>query len=181
MFDLVPLLIFLIVAVVFAVSQKKIKNNLLYALAGVCVIMAICFIDMRERFTNYAPVNQAMGKCGGKDVTGWPEFKGSYAGLKIANSRDKENYKLLSSTTIFSPVGEGIKLTSDPASGTFPTVDGEEGSPQNLFMLAHNVAHPSCCPSTFSTSTGCVCTTNKQRNFINSRGNNHARSGNPDI
>lgn len=181
MFDLVPLLIFLIVVVVFVISQKKIKNNLLYTLAGVCIIMTICFIDMRERFTNYAPVNYAMGKHDGKCAKNLPEFKGPYAGRKMANNRDKEDYKLLSNTTIFSPVGEGIKLTSDPMSGKFPTVDGEDGSPRHLFMLAHNVSDPSCCPSTYSTSTGCVCTTNKQRKLINTRGGNRSCSENPDM
>ena len=35
---------------------------------------------------------------------------------------------------------------------------------------ANNVTSPSCCPSTFSTSTGCVCSTKNQRDFIAARG-----------
>ena len=49
-------------------------------------------------------------------------------------------------------------------------IDGVKGSAEKMFMLANNVASPLCCPSTFSTSTGCVCTTENQRKFINRRG-----------
>ena len=51
-----------------------------------------------------------------------------------------------------------------------PPVDGVKGSSEKMFMLANNVASPLCCPSTFSTSTGCLCTTKNQRDFIASRG-----------
>ena len=51
-----------------------------------------------------------------------------------------------------------------------PPVDGVKGSAEKMFMLANNVASPLCCPSTFSTSTGCLCTTKNQRDFISSRG-----------
>ena len=40
-----------------------------------------------------------------------------------------------------------------------------------MFMFAYNQCRPECCPSTFSCDHGCVCTTEQQRNFINSRGN----------
>lgn len=43
-----------------------------------------------------------------------------------------------------------------------------------MFMLARNWAHPDCCPSTYSTSTGCVCTTPEQIKYIASRGTNHS-------
>ena len=55
-----------------------------------------------------------------------------------------------------------------------PPVDGVKGSPQKLFMLANNRSSPECCPSTFSTSTGCVCTTKNQRDYISTRGINDA-------
>ena len=49
-----------------------------------------------------------------------------------------------------------------------PPVDGVKGSPQSMFMFANNKSSPDCCPSTFSTSTGCVCTTEDQRKFVTS-------------
>ena len=60
---------------------------------------------------------------------------------------------------------------SDQAALNGPPVDGVKGSPEKMFMLANNVTSPLCCPSTFSTSTGCLCTTKNQRDFVNSRGN----------
>ena len=46
-----------------------------------------------------------------------------------------------------------------------PPIDGEKGSPEQMFMWSNNVSSPLCCPSTISTSTGCLCTTKKQRDL----------------
>ncbi len=61
---------------------------------------------------------------------------------------------------------------SDQAALKGPPVDGVKGSPEKMFMWANNVTSPQCCPSTFSTSTGCVCSTKNQRRFVASRENN---------
>ena len=46
--------------------------------------------------------------------------------------------------------------------------------PENsMFMFAQNVSSPLCCPSTYSTSTGCICSTPEQIRFVSQqRGNN---------
>lgn len=59
---------------------------------------------------------------------------------------------------------------SDQAALNGPPVDGVKGSFEKMFMWANNVTSPLCCPSTFSTSTGCVCSTKNQRDFIAGRG-----------
>lgn len=59
---------------------------------------------------------------------------------------------------------------SDQAALRGPPVDGVKGSFEKMFMWANNVTSPLCCPSTFSTSTGCVCSTKNQRDFIAGRG-----------
>ena len=51
-----------------------------------------------------------------------------------------------------------------------PPIDGVKGSPEKNFMFANNITSPACCPSTFTSSTGCVCTTKNQRDFIAARG-----------
>ena len=51
---------------------------------------------------------------------------------------------------------------SDQAALRGPPVDGVPGSSEKMFMWANNVTSPLCCPSTFSTSTGCLCTTKNQ-------------------
>ena len=61
---------------------------------------------------------------------------------------------------------------TDNSALTGPPIDGQEGSDKKMFMLANNRSSPNCCPSTFTTSTGCMCTTKEQRDFVSSRGNN---------
>jgi hypothetical protein len=41
-----------------------------------------------------------------------------------------------------------------------------------LVIFAKNKSKPECCPSPYSTSTGCVCMTPEQINYLNTRGGN---------
>lgn len=69
----------------------------------------------------------------------------------------------LKSQYLYSPQGFSIPL--DPH---LSRVD------DSMFILSRNYSHPDCCPSTFSTSTGCVCTTPEQIKYIAaSRGGNN--------
>ena len=52
-------------------------------------------------------------------------------------------------------------------------MDGES-SGASLSMLAANRVTPDCCPSTYSTSNGCVCLTNEQLEDIRNRGGNRS-------
>jgi len=47
-----------------------------------------------------------------------------------------------------------------------------ELSADNLFMFRDNQVKPECCGSSYSSDTGCVCTTPAQRRFLNTRGGN---------
>jgi hypothetical protein len=47
-----------------------------------------------------------------------------------------------------------------------------EVGPDNLFLFKNNQCKPECCGASFSCGSGCVCTTEKQRALINSRGGN---------
>ena len=58
---------------------------------------------------------------------------------------------------------------------TFPSVDGVSDK-NSMFMFAYNQCKPECCPSTYSCSGGCVCTTDQQRKFLKGRGNNKSFS-----
>ena len=44
--------------------------------------------------------------------------------------------------------------------------------PGEMLIFAHNDVKPECCPSYYSSSTGCVCTSQKQWNYLNERGGN---------
>ena len=87
------------------------------------------------------------------------------------------NLPLYKPSTLYTPQGTPLplknqaKITSLPLYSNAPSVDGSANAPKNMFMFAYNQCRPECCPSTFSCDHGCICTTEQQRNFINSRGN----------
>ena len=105
---------------------------------------------------------------------------GPYDGLCVRTLnnqfKDLSKNKLVPNDTLMSYLGvqgpvQNISTDNSYLSG--PTVDGDVDSPQRLFMFANNAASPNCCPSTFSTSTGCVCSTDKQDDYIRRRGFNN--------
>ena len=50
-------------------------------------------------------------------------------------------------------------------------LDGQP-SGTSLSMLGENRVSPDCCPSSYTTSNGCVCLTNEQLDDIRNRGGN---------
>lgn len=44
--------------------------------------------------------------------------------------------------------------------------------PGELLIFAENEVKPECCPSYYSSSTGCVCASKKQMDYLNKRGGN---------
>ena len=103
---------------------------------------------------------------------------GPYDGLVLTTGNDKSKYLKLNNVSLASKkdmcVYQGIDLPLDCKqtmfSGMGPSVTGVEDGDQNMFMLYRNKSSPNCCPSTFSTSTGSVCTTQDQRDYIARRG-----------
>jgi len=105
----------------------------------------------------------------------------SYDGLCI-NTGNKDYWKqspddlpLIKDKDLYTMQGHNSPLKpviADYSSLYGPSIDGDEDSSNKLFMFSNNLSSPACCPSTFSTSTGCLCTSKKQRDFIISRGNN---------
>uniref|UniRef100_A0A6C0C5H3 Uncharacterized protein n=1 Tax=viral metagenome TaxID=1070528 RepID=A0A6C0C5H3_9ZZZZ len=71
---------------------------------------------------------------------------------------------------VYQGIDVPLKCDKTLYSSMGPSITGVPDDDQNLFMLYRNKSSPECCPSTFSTSTGCVCTTEDQRNYINRRG-----------
>ena len=74
---------------------------------------------------------------------------------------------------------DGVRLPTGNSSGWRYTAPNEpltgpevEPGPDNLFMFKNNQCKPECCGASFSCDGGCVCTTPKQRDFINTRGGN---------
>ena len=108
-----------------------------------------------------------------------PASMGPYDGLCLQTGnkqywmKSPDETQLIPNDALFAYLGsQGPEkpVFSDNSALHGPPIDGQEGSPKKLFMLANNRTSPNCCPGTFSTSTGCVCTTKGQRDFVASRG-----------
>ena len=65
-------------------------------------------------------------------------------------------------------MGKGVKNSWDKPNvgGPVPLPEGE------LFMWRENKSDPNCCPGIYSTSTGCICSSPEQMNYLNERGGN---------
>ena len=190
MFCLLGLL--LILVIIFVESNRDL-NQLIYALVVLLILIGGTMISQpnprKEGFLGYAPTEYNMGSCGGKMLkpedsirpmmSNWDGIKYTGGSSDEANRQHKwrhspSNLPLVKDTYITSPVGDDILLTDDLTSAYYPTVDGKAGSQQRMFMFAQNQVRPECCPSTYSSDMGCVCTTESQRNFIAGRGGNAA-------
>jgi hypothetical protein len=79
------------------------------------------------------------------------------------------------------PIGafDGIRVKPENGSSWRGTKPNEpllgpefQPGPDSLFVFKNNAVKPECCSSSYSSDTGCVCTTPQQRNYINMRGGN---------
>lgn len=95
------------------------------------------------------------------------------SGNKESWMKSPDNTALIPNDALFtylSSQGPLKPVFSDNSALFGPSIDGHPDSAKKMFMFANNRTSPNCCPGTFSTSTGCVCTTENQRDFIASRG-----------
>jgi hypothetical protein len=198
--ELILLFFLIILGVLYAGNcGDNTGRKLLTILICILVIIIFCYMRLKncsargqagwtawgnyEGFLNYAPKSYELGKCGGIDYMGKadinPVYK-NYDGLFL-KSTPRPNVPLTSDVTIFTPVGDGVRLTEDPVSYTFNTVDGKATSPRHMFMLANNQVSWDCCPSTYSSDRGCVCVTKEQEEMINKRYGNRNTDGYPSM
>jgi hypothetical protein len=91
-----------------------------------------------------APLNYSMDS--GIPVTNWENAARSYA-QQMGNQDNTKS-------------GQFYK------GGPIPLPPGE------LLIFAQNQVKPECCPSYYSSSTGCICTSQKQWDYLNERGGN---------
>lgn len=131
------------------------------------------FLARREGFVGFMETFDASGNkekfedASGNKKEGFTSYSGAPGGAKDA----------------YEAIGpfDGVRLKTgnssswrytkpnEPLLGAYPKF---ELGPDNLFMFRDNQSKPECCGASFSSSTGCVCTTPQQRNFINERGGN---------
>ena len=120
--------------------------------------------DGIENFLNPAPINNRINNNDGKYLNNCPHslwrHPPAHESLKVG-----KNYTPLGVQLPLIPK-ESINVSNGPS------VNGKKKGPKNMFMFAFNQCKPECCPSTYSCSGGCVCTTKNQRDYLKNRGNN---------
>ena len=89
--------------------------------------------------------------------------------------RHPSNVDYYDGNTLYSPQGHTINVEEENNgmvgnNANAPVIDSDKNSQKSMFTLAFNKCSLACCPSTYSCDGGCVCTTEKQRQFIAQRG-----------
>jgi hypothetical protein len=138
--------------------------------ANICMLMGMTNWPQRTR-ENFAASIVAAKKpaaTSGKRVEHFMDMltpaDGSAFGTAPIGSYDGRNM-----ASGLPPAAQGFRarMPNEPLAG--PEI---EVGPDSLFIFANNQCKPECCGSTLSCDGGCVCTTPKQRDFINTRGGN---------
>ena len=70
------------------------------------------------------------------------------------------------------PVSKGVQDILNREPQTIPLPEGQ------MSMFANTPFKPECCPSTYSSSQGCACTSSDQVNYLNQRGGNRTGQSN---
>tara|TARA_B100000497_G_C7599628_1_gene360367 strand:+ start:385 stop:912 length:528 start_codon:yes stop_codon:yes gene_type:complete len=123
---------------------------------------------------NPANINYRMSN---KDLTRLTNCPDSYY-------RHQPSNKELINEKLYIPQGSTLPINPNYSNlvSDGPSVDGTNKTPNSMFMFTYNKVSPDCCPATYSTSNGCICTTENQRNFIGvTRGNNKTSFHNNEI
>ena len=114
------------------------------AILGCHLLCSCSRIGLQEGMTMLgAPVEWQMGEGQSND---WQNKANQYS-QNMGYSETKSKYSQYSGTPVPLPEGQ-------------------------MFMFADNKFKPECCPSTYSSSTGCACITQEQVDYINQRGGN---------
>jgi hypothetical protein len=80
---------------------------------------------------------------------------------------DRKKLAVFQGVSANTEISKSIEYDDDD---TKPSVDGSLDGPRSLFMFAYNKVSPECClgsrSSGYSTSGGCVCMTDKQKDYL---------------
>ena len=203
---LLPLIILVLLAVIWAASLNNPQMRLYVVIGILVMILTLCWLqsnNIRISYNNsnsvsnnnlenfevsgYAPLGYTLRVNDGNvekansvgcdgynymDINSQISPMGTYDGLVLPSSIPVK--PLMKNVFINSPVGDDIKLTQDPASKNFPTVDGLPNSDKHLFTFANNQVSWDCCPSPYGTDSGrgCVCLSQEQLDMFRQRGAN---------
>lgn len=125
-------------------------------------------MDVASRITEGmgpAPREEAIMVKGGGTVKEGLALMGS--DVNEVQNGDVSNMWVTKANTYASEFGYGIiNNTGSAYTADEPLKNGE------LVIFAKNKFKPECCPAPYSSSTGCVCMTPEQINYLNTRGGN---------
>jgi hypothetical protein len=183
---LLPLIVLVILAVIYAGSLNNSRHRLYVVIGVLILILVLCWLQLRSdmfyegfELNGYAPLGYKLrvndGSAGGCDGYNYMNVNnqlsplGTYDGIYLPSKIDTA--PLMNKVFLTSPVGDDIQLTQDPSSKNFPTVDGTANSDKHLFVFANN-NFGGACHSQYSTDRGQVCISPEQVNMFMSRGKN---------
>ena len=184
MFCFLPLIILIILGCVYAGSLKTSSSRLRVVVCMLLLILFLCYLQMNTKemfsgYSGYSPLDYKLtnGSNSGCDKFNYSNINsqigstGTYDGIKLKSSIVSK--PLVDPITIFSPVGDGIKLTQPLGNEMYPSIDGQPKSAKHLFTFAHNVVSPDCCGnSNISSDMGCVCYSPEQLKLFGHRAGN---------
>lgn len=153
----------LLLLTLFLLAINKKYDFLILYLILIIICYSLYRYGKREGFQNYSPINYGIGPYSNIVLKpkGCSNWRHSPANLPLIDVK-----KVYYGNQLPLKKQKNIRFDNIDA----PNVDGTPNSPKSLFMFSNNICHPDCCPSTYSCDKGCVCTNEKQRRFINSRG-----------
>lgn len=192
-------ILILILLIAFFINNRNNNKNLIFILCS--TIIYVCYLlefvrkpnimniklnnNKKEHFN--ASIDYKMGpysnlELNEKNNLKKPKFKNRNPKTKCNWRKPPCDVKLFSDVSFTTPTGLDSRYVEDPDhSKSFPSIDGTKKAKKSMFMFANNQCRPECCPSTYTCDKGCVCTTEQQRQFINSRGYNRNTTIYPDI
>jgi len=139
----------------------------------ICLIFFSFFIYINTRENKESFTNSGPSQC--NNLFNWSIGPYSDLTLKPDESLSKQ-FPLVdpSKVTVYQadglPLKDNAPTKPDVYNYEYPSIDGTENGFKDNFMFAYNQSSPLCCPSPYSTSSGCVCLTEEQKAFISNRG-----------
>ena len=183
MICLLSLIILVILGCIYAGSLKTSSKRLSVVVGMLILILFLCYLQIKntDGFTGvngYAPLDYKLrnGNCSNNqfnygDINSQISSTGTYDGIKLKSNIVTK--PLVNPITIFSPVGDGVKLTQPLGNEMYPSVDGTPNGDKFLFSFANNVVSPDCCGSSnMSSDMGCVCYSPEQLKMFGHRAGN---------
>ena len=166
-------LFIIIIFIILFILNKVFKINFRNYLSGLNVLSyKQGMIGVEEEFTNLNPA-LITNKVSELDS------------VYLKNENNEHNWRNiidepLEPSNLYTPQGTPFSLTPSISNTELiePSSNVGGDKEQSMFMFAQNKCSPGCCPSSFSCSTGCVCTTKQQRDFISTRGSNRTLTDN---